>query len=177
MWKYFTRNNTQKYVNILPNLVNSYNNSNRRSIKTKPALVIHMNQQDIWQQQYAKKVEKLQRNIKFSIGDTVRISRAKTMFAKSYLHNWSEELFVISNIMNTNATVYKLIDFNSEPIEGTFYEQELQKVIKRNNIYQIEKLLKRKRICKRESILVKWLGYSSKFNTWIDKNDFAEYKN
>ena len=63
---------------------------------------------------------------KFKIGDIVRISKYKNIFAKGYVPNWSEEVFVIKKVKNTVPWTYFISDLNGEEIVGTFYEKELQ---------------------------------------------------
>ena len=74
---------------------------------------------------------------KFSIGDKVRITKKQTIFNKGYEPRWTEELFEISAIQQTNPITYKIKDLNGEEIQGTFYEQELQK--SNQDIFRIEK--------------------------------------
>ena len=64
---------------------------------------------------------------KFKVGDYVRISKYRNIFAKGYMPNWSEEVFIISKIKNTAPWTYVINDLNGEEIIGTFYEKELQK--------------------------------------------------
>ena len=64
---------------------------------------------------------------KFQVGNHVRISKYKNIFAKAYTQNWSEEVFVVSEIKNTVPWIYDINDLNDEPIAGTFCEKELQK--------------------------------------------------
>ena len=64
---------------------------------------------------------------KFKVGDRVRISKYKNIFAKGYTPNWSEEVFVVNKIKNTVPWTYTISDLNGEPITGSFYEKELQK--------------------------------------------------
>ena len=69
----------------------------------------------------------LNKNPKFKVGDHVRVTKYKNIFAKGYIPNWSEEIFVISKIKNTVSWTYVINDLNGEEIIGTFYENELQK--------------------------------------------------
>ena len=69
---------------------------------------------------------------KFKVGDHVRISEYKNIFAKGYTPNWSGEVFIISKIKNTAPWTYVINDLNGEEIFETFYEKELQKIIKKN---------------------------------------------
>ena len=79
---------------------------------------------------------------KFKVGDHVRISKYKNIFAKGYTPNWSEEVFVIKKVKNTVPWTYVINDLNSEEIIGTFYEKELQKT--NQNELRIEKVIKKR---------------------------------
>ena len=61
------------------------------------------------------------------VGDHVRISKYKNIFAKGYTPNWSEEGFIVSKIKNTVPWIYVINDLNGDEIIGTFYKKELQK--------------------------------------------------
>ena len=76
---------------------------------------------------------------KFKVGDRVRISKYKNIFAKGYTQNWSEEVFVVSKIKDTVLWTYVISDLNGEPIAGSFYEKELQKTNKKK--FRIEKVI------------------------------------
>ena len=100
---------------------------------------------------------------KFKVGDRVRISKYKNIFAKGYMPNWSEEVFAIKKVKNTVLRTYVINDLNGEEIIGTFYEKELQKTNQEE--FRIEKAITRKG----NKIYVKWKGYNNSFNSWIDK--------
>ena len=107
------------------------------------------------------------KNPKFKVGDYVRISKYKNIFARGYMPNWSEEIFIIKKIKNTVPWTYVLNDLNGEEIIGTFYENELQKTNQKE--FKIEKVLKKKI----DKLYVKWKGYDNSFNSWIDKKDIV----
>ena len=71
--------------------------------------------------------ESNKKNPKFKIGDHVRFSKYKNIFAKVYTPNWSEEIFVIKKIKNTVPWTYEISDLIGQEIVGSFYEKELQK--------------------------------------------------
>ena len=100
---------------------------------------------------------------KCKIGDIVRISKFKNIFAKGYTANWWEEVFVIKKAKNTVLWTFVINDLNGEEIVGTFYENELQKTNKKE--FRIEKVIKRKGY----KLYVEWKGYNNSFNSWIDK--------
>ena len=101
------------------------------------------------------------------MGDHVRISKYKTIFAKVYTPNWSEEVFVVSKIKNTVPWTYVINDLNDEGITGSFYWKELQKTSQEKFRISLEKVLKRKG----DKLYVKWKEYDNRFNSWIDKKD------
>ena len=69
----------------------------------------------------------VKKNPKFKVGDNVRISKYKNIFANGYTQNWSEEVFIITKIKNTVHWTYAISDLNGEEITGSFYEKELQR--------------------------------------------------
>ena len=110
------------------------------------------------------KIHQIKKNPKFKVGDNVRISKYKSIFAKGYTPNWSEEVFIINKIKNTVTWTYAISDLNGEENIGRFYQKELQKT---NQKFRIEKVLKRKG----DQLYVKWKGYDNRFNSWISKKD------
>ena len=103
---------------------------------------------------------------KFEVGDHVRISKYKNIFAKGYMPNWFE-VFIIKKVKNTVPWTYIINDLNGEEITGSFYEKELQKTNQKE--FTIEKVLKRTG----DKLYVKWKGYNNSFNSWIDKKDLV----
>ena len=81
--------------------------------------------------------------------------------------NWSEEIFVVSKLKNTVPWTYVIDDLNGEEIIGTFYEKELLKTNQKE--FRIEKVTRRKD----DKLYIKWKGYDSLFNNWIDKKRFS----
>ena len=92
---------------------------------------------------------------KFKIGDTFRISKYKSIFTKGYEARVTEELFKISNVIRGDPTVYEIEDLEGEPIIGIFYQEELSGVDKKDDIYKVETILKRKKVKGKKMVLVK----------------------
>ena len=144
------------YIDKLDDIVNEYNNTYHRTIKMKPV--------DVKDNTYIDfKKEVNDKDPKFKVGDHVRISKYKNIFAKGYTLNWSEEVFVIKKVKNTVPRTYVINDLNGEEIIGTFYEKELQKTNQQE--FRIEKVIKKKG----DKYYAKWKGFDSSFNSWIDK--------
>ena len=78
---------------------------------------------------------------KFKVGDKLQITKMKWTFDKEYLLNWTEEIFTITEVINTKPLTYKLEDYGREKIEGSFYAKKIQRVVKTNNVLKIEKFL------------------------------------
>ena len=79
---------------VSDDFINKYNNTVHRAIKMKPI--------DITDDSYAEYNEDFnEKDPKFKVGDHVRISKYKNIFAKGYATNWSEEVFVVSGIKHT----------------------------------------------------------------------------
>lgn len=108
-----------------------------------------------------------------SVGDYVRVSKYKGYFEKGYLPNWSREIFCVKRILSTQPVTYVLEDQNEEVIKGSFYEEELQRVSGRPEVYKVEKILKKRKRAGREQYLVKWLDYPDNFNSWINASDIV----
>ena len=89
---------------------------------------------------FSKKVNN--KDPKFKVGDFVRISKYKNIFAKGYTPNWSDDVFVITKVKNTVPWTYIISELNGKEIIETFYEKELQNTNQKE--FWIEKLTKRK---------------------------------
>ena len=147
------------YFDALDDIVNKYNNTVHRTIKMKPIDVISDSSE------YNEDSNK--NNPKFKVGDHVRISKHKNIFAKGYAPNCPEEIFIVTKIKNTVPWTYVINDLNGEEITGSFYEKELQKTNQKE--FRIEKIIKRKG----KKLHVKWKRYDNSFNSWINKKDIA----
>ena len=158
IYKYTNSVSKNVYIDKLDDIVNEYNNTHYRTIKIKPIDV-----KDNTYIDFSKKVN--DNDPKFKVGDHIRISKYKNIFSKGYTPNWSEEVFVIKEVKNTVPWTYVISDLNGEEIIGTFYEKELQKTNQQE--FRIEKVIKKKG----DKLYVKWKGYDSSFNSWIDKKD------
>ena len=159
IYKHMTAISKNVYFNVLDDIVNKYNNTVHR-MKMKPIEVTSDSFAE-WNEKSNKK------SPKFKVNDHVRISKYKNIFAKGYVPNWSEEVFIVNEIKNTVPWTYTISDLNNKPITGTFYEKELQKTNQKE--FRIEKILKRKG----DRLYVKWKEYGNSFNSWINKKDIV----
>ena len=113
------------YIDKLDDIVNKYNNTYHSTIKMKPV--------DVKSNTYIDSSKEINdKDPKFKIGDIVRISKYKNIFAKGYVPNWSEEVFVIKKVKSTVPWTYVISDLKEDKIVGTFYEKSCKKQIKKS---------------------------------------------
>ena len=120
IYKYMTSMSKSVYIDKLDDIVNKHNNTYHRVNKRKPVNVKSSTNIDF-------NKENNKESPKFKIGDNVRISKYKNIFAKGYILNWTEEVFVIKKVKNTVPWTYVISDFKGKEIVGTFYKKRIAK--------------------------------------------------
>ena len=126
LYKHMTATGKNVYYDVLDAVVNKYNNTKHNTIKMKPIDV--KNNKRVYIDEHNEK------DSRFKVGDRVRISRYKNIFAIGYILNWSKEIFIVDKIDVTVPYTYNLKDLNDEKIIGSFYDKELQKSILQNEL-------------------------------------------
>ena len=168
MFRYFTHANTRRYVDILDDLVYSYNDTHHRSIGMAPSEVNEDNEDVVRARLYPLKPKSFK--WKYSVGDRVRIAMQRRPFRKGYLGQWSEEIFEIVTRLPTTPVTYELRDLTGDAIKGRFYEQEIQKVLKSDDErFDVDRIIKTRKRNGKIQYLVSWKGYPSKFDSWVDE--------
>ena len=142
MWMQFSLQGNYKWIDLLPTLIASYNNTKHRTIGMKPKDVTSSNKPEILMRLSNTNQLPLKR-AKFKQSDKVRVSKIKQAFAKGYTPYWSTEIFTIDRVSATKPITYHLRDYRDEPVAGGFYEQELLKV-KYPDVYLTEKVIKKR---------------------------------
>ena len=117
-----TGKKTYIMLDVLDGVVNTYNNTKHSTIKMKP-IDVKDNNKRVYIDEHNEK------DSRFKVGDRVRISKFKNIFAKGYTANWSTEIFIVDQINDTVPYTYNIKDLNGEEIIGSFYDRELQKSI------------------------------------------------
>ena len=172
---YILTNSTSWYY-ALPHLIQEYNHTKHRSLGMTPEEARRPdNFQTVYRKLYGSPRKDLE-NLKerdllpaFKIGDKVRISIHKRMFEKESSASYSEEIFTISDIVQTTQPItYRLTDLAGEHIEGTFYKEQLQKT--NQSIYRVDRILRRRTRNGQPEVYVSWKNYPDKFNSWEPAN-------
>ena len=152
IYKYMTSISKIVYIDKLDDIVNKCNNTYHASIKMKLVYV-----KDNTYIDFKKEIN--HKDPKVKVGDNVRISKYKNIFAKGYMPNWLEEFFVIKKVKNTAPWTYVINELNGEEITGTFYEKELHRTNQQE--FRIEKAIKKKN----DKICLKRRDYNSSCNS------------
>ena len=119
LYKDMTATDKNVYYDVLDDVVNKYNNTKHSTINIKPI--------DVKSNKRVYIDEHNEKDSRFKVGDRIRISKFKNVFAKGYTPNWSTEIFIVDKVNDTVPYMYNLQDLNDEEIIGSFYDKELQK--------------------------------------------------
>lgn len=175
--KYFTHNQTYKYIRKLNDFVDSYNNTYHRTIRMAPTDVNAGNESQVWFEQYAEPLLNRERTVTrkpvYKVGDIVRLSHLRSSFEREYSERWTGELFKVTRVNTGNSIItYMVKDYMDEEIKGLFYRHELQSVkIDPEQPYKVEKILKTRTRKGVKEHLVRWLHWGSKFDSWVNDRD------
>ena len=130
LYKHMTASGKNVYYDVLDDVVNKYNNNKHSTIKMKPIDV--KNNKIVYIDEHNEKdttKSSSSERSRLKVGDRVRISKFKNIFAKGYTPNWSREIFIVDKINDTVPYTYNIKDLIGEAIIGSFYDRELQKSI------------------------------------------------
>ena len=184
IWRYFTWTNTRKWVtnsqgeDMLAKFVNAYNHRQHTTLGMSPLQAMEHDQNELHDSTIGMHLKRKQRNrlerdySNIKVGDFVLVNTAKKMFEKGVAPKWTREVFKVIDVdMSSPRISYKLEDMEGEEVQGMFVSDQLQKVTDpTNQPLLIEKIVKRKG----NQVLVKYLGYGDKFNTWVHKSQVKD---
>ena len=174
MFKYFTANGTRKYIDVLSDLLTSYNNSYHRSIGMTPSQVTYFNSSKVYQNLYRGK-KTVSRNARIGIGSAVRVKYDKKPFDKAFYPNWEDQVQkVIAVKGGMRKPTYELEQDDGAKSKRRFYAEEIQEVAPSS--YRIEKILRRRTRNGIKQFFVKWLGYSDVYNSWVNDTDIVSLR-
>ena len=125
--QYMTSISKNVYIDKLDDIVNEYNNTYHTTIKMKPVDVKDNTYIDLMELHSNKDPE-------FKVGDHVRISKYRNIFAKGYTPNWCGEVFVIKKVKNTVPWTYVINDLNGDEIIGTFMKKNYKRRIQNRKV-------------------------------------------
>ena len=181
IYKYIHANNSERYIDVLQDIVSAYNNRWHKGIKIEPKKVNNTNENKLWWQMYwpKKKIIKTSKKpFKFNIGDQVRISGLKSTLGREYHTKWSGEVFKVSErFIRQNQPIYRIKDWFGEIVKGTFYTNEIQEVrINDDDLFTIDHIIKYRGRGQKKEVKVRWKDWPKKFDSWILHSNIEEYK-
>ena len=178
LFRYLLKHRTEKYITVLQDTVYSYNHTVHRSLGDKPPSITKRNEGESRLRQYLLRSDTPASTKRYyKVGQMVRISHMRSVFDRKYSQKWTGELFTIQRrYKREGLPVYKLRDWSGEDIDGTFLEPELQVVeVDAFMEYRIESVLKKRTRNKRKEVLVRWLHWPKKYDSWIPETDVKRY--
>ena len=185
IYRYLASVNSLRYVDVLQDLVKSYNNTWHSGIMSKPKDVNEKNEKRLWWQMYwpresfgeeTRRLNERRIKFKFNIGDFVRISLTKTSLMREYNEKWTGEVFIVASrfLRDGSVDLYRVTDYEGERLTGTFYRNELQKINQRPaDFFVVDEVLGERKNGK--EVKVSYQSWPTKFNRWV-KRDFLTEK-
>ena len=178
----FLRKQDLRYLEVLQDLADGYNNTVHESIDTTPNRAAKKNKEDeLWEDQYVypfwkdlqkrrgKKEKKKKNRFAYKIGQRVKISFLREPFSREYHQKWTSEIFTIRKRRKlTGIPVYEIDDFAGDTVKGIFYQNELQKVeFDPHQAFKVEKIVDRRGRGRNKQVKVRWLGWPKKYDQWL----------
>ena len=178
----FLRKQDLRYLEVLQDLADGYNNTVHESIATTPNRAAKKNKEDeLWEDQYVypfwkdlqkrrgKKEKKKKNRFAYKIGQRVKISFLREPFSREYHQKWTSEIFTIRKRRKLTAIpVYEIDDFAGDTVKGIFYQNELQKVeFDPDQAFKVEKIVDRRGRGRNKQVKVRWLGWPKKYDQWL----------
>jgi transposase InsO family protein len=189
IYKHFTAWKTRRYVDVLQDIVDGYNQSYHRTIGRRPAdVVTEDDAKEVWRRVYYDSKEAQLRPADRRVHavnadhEYVRLSKVKGAFDKGYIPNWGREHYEVVYMRPQRRggmprPVYKLKDTMGEDIEGACYPEEIQHIPEpATHIIEVERVLRQRRVDKQAEYLVKFKGWPHKFNRWLTKPELEQYR-
>ena len=125
--KYFYKNKTKNWIDVIHKIVDNYNNTPHSSIGVAPNQVSESNRKQVYKRLYPDLG--LRTVCKLKQGDLVRKIINKDIYEKGYTKNWSEEIFIIENIKQSNGVCYYYLkDHSNNILPGIYYYYQLNLV-------------------------------------------------
>jgi transposase InsO family protein len=180
IYRFFTANQTKRYIDNLDDIVDSYLNTVHSSTKMKPIDITEKNSQDVYEKLYLpQQVAEESKPVKYQyeIDDKVHMAMDRSVFHKAYKETYFQEIFQIYRRTPTHPPRYKLRDLLRNVIKGTFYEQQLTKIAYdyTGGLQRVEKVLRYRVGENGREALIRWKGYSTKYDTWLHVEDISDF--
>ena len=140
---YFTLANTLHYEDVLQALVRGYNASKHRSIGMALKDVTVKNERRVWHRLNGRRLKPVKMKPTFRVGDRVRLNEKHRTLQKGDLPGWTKKVLTVDHVIRGPINTYKIRKLDETPLEGTFYDVDLQNVyMDDKGLFRVEKILK-----------------------------------
>ena len=172
MWSHISHTGSKNIINILDDIVKTYNNRKHRMLGKSPQFAEDNPNSSLiasHNKKYLDRVNKYKRRPKFKIGDKVRVKKSKEAFTKNYDTHFNDEHYtIIKLIKHFPINMYKIESLDrvgdDKVVKGLWYEYQLQKV--NQDEHRINHVIRRRG----NKVLVNWRGFGSEFDSWLPAN-------
>lgn len=173
LWRWMHQNNTKTWSHIIKSIVYSYNHSLHRSIGMKPVEVTQENEDAVRAKLFPNDLHIIERQYKYNVGDTVRVSRLKSLVEKGYTATNSYPVYtIIDRGIQEDRNTYVLKDMKGERVTGSFYDEEITRFsLPVNFTWRVERVLGHRMRGGVRQHLVKWLDFPNSYNSWVPAPD------
>jgi len=180
IYRFFTANQTKKYIDHLDDIVSSYLNTVHRSTKMRPIDITEKNSQEIYEKLYLPQqieLENKAHKYNYKLGDKVHMAMNRGVFNKAYKETYFQEIFVILDRIPSHPPRYRLVDLLKQHVKGTFYEQQLTKIPYdyTGGLQRVEKVIRYRNGVTGKEALIRWKGYAPSYDTWLRVEDIADH--
>lgn len=171
LYKYFTEKATLKWIDVVDDIVLAINKTVSTATGMRPLDVNFENQDKLWEKLYGSTTKASRKN-KFNASDDIRIAKTKGTFEKSYLPNYTSDVYSVDRVVKGSPNTYHIKNDAGQEVLGKFYNEELSRTQENNTeLWTVEKVLRSRKKKGVKEYFVKWQGKSSKFNSWITNKD------
>lgn len=180
LYRSMTKRKSWKWIDLLDDLIWSYNHTVHSTIKMSPASVTQGEMEDIaWRHQYeSHPTPPPDGAFKLKVGDLVRLSHVAKVFRREYQERWTLEIVrATSRRKRGGLNVYTVEDVKGEASQGSYYEKELQSVtLDLSGVFDVDHVIKTRKQRGKKQYLIRWKGYPPKFDSWVEEKDFVKKK-
>ena len=178
-----TQTGSNKFIHVLPDILESYNNTKHSSIRMKPSEVTIDNQDIAFNNLYGGKSylemlnEARSKKLKFKLGDFVRLKVEKQTFERGYSKSWSDQVFRVNRIITSGQVpTFYIRDSMNQELPRKYYTQDLQKIGAPGN--HVEKILQKRRRNINNQLVTEYLVLYKETQTqaWIPESDIFNIK-
>lgn len=170
LFKWMTHNGTKRFLEILPQIIHSYNHTRHKSTGLRPVDITKKNEKEVWIRQYADQFP-LKVNFKFKVGQRVRLVKDKKLFEKSYLPGWSSAIYTIVSRRATSPVTYQLKNAEGQTLNRAVYEQQIQLISEpEDNLLAIDVIKSRSLANGQMEHFIHYSGWPKYFDRWISSS-------